>query len=103
MGNVLEMSHDECTKLIKSAGNTLDLKVERGDHIVPNIHEAFPIKKDESDNQKDSNSKDRPYWIQSLEAGQGMKSSQHKGFTMSVDPRWLRNSSTHPWKCIQRK
>ena len=27
--NVLEMSHDECTKLIKSAGNTLDLKVER--------------------------------------------------------------------------
>jgi len=94
--NVLEMSHDECTKLIKSAGNTLDLKVERGDHIVPNIHEAFPIKKDESDNNKDINSKDRPYWIQSLEAGQGMKSSQHKGFTTVGRPKMAQKQFNSP-------
>ena len=27
--SVLEMSHDECTKLIKDAGNSIDIKVER--------------------------------------------------------------------------
>ena len=27
--SVLEMSHDECTQLIKGAGDTLDIKVER--------------------------------------------------------------------------
>ena len=27
--SVLEMSHDQCTKLIKDAGNSIDIKIER--------------------------------------------------------------------------
>lgn len=93
--SVLEMSHDECTQLIKGAGDTLDIKVERGDHIVPNIHEAFPIKKDETDDKRKSSSgKDRPYWIQSLEAGKGVKNSI--GFTTVGKPKMAQKQFNSP-------
>ena len=40
------MTHPEIVSLIRTgAGDTeLGLTVERGDHIVPNIREAFPVK-----------------------------------------------------------
>jgi len=42
---VFELSHDECVKEIKSAGTSLTLATERGDHIVPNFEEIWPSKK----------------------------------------------------------
>ena len=48
MGDTLVtlMTHPEIVSLIRAgAGDTeLGLTVERGDHIVPNIREAFPAK-----------------------------------------------------------
>ena len=86
--SVLGMDHDECTKLIKNAGDSIDLKIERyvdissanisfanlnfktksflscydiffyflirGDFIVPNMDEAFPKKKVDKADEKDS-------------------------------------------------
>ena len=40
------MTHGEIVKLIKTGGDsgTLVMEVERGDHVVPNIRECFPVK-----------------------------------------------------------
>lgn len=92
--SVLEMSHEECAKLIKGAGDSMDIKVERGDHIVPNIHEAFPIKKEEVDDKKKTSSKDRPYWVQSLESGKGMKNAL--GFTTVGKPKMAQKQFNSP-------
>merc|ERR1712013_756943 len=43
------MTHPQVVNLIRGVrGNTLRLKVERGDHVVPNIQECFPIKTQEA-------------------------------------------------------
>jgi len=39
---VFEMSHNQIVSLIKNAGNSLTMIVERGDHIVPNFEEIWP-------------------------------------------------------------
>merc|ERR1712105_583906 len=36
------MSHNQIVSLIKNAGNSLTMIVERGDHIVPNFEEIWP-------------------------------------------------------------
>ena len=40
------MTHGEIVELIKAGGEsgTLVMEVERGDHVVPNIRECFPVK-----------------------------------------------------------
>merc|ERR1712110_953509 len=55
MGNgkeVFEMSHNEIVGMIKNAGTSLTLTVERGDHIVPNFEEIWPSNKDKIDKNK---------------------------------------------------
>merc|ERR1711974_99095 len=50
------MTHPQVVNLIRGVrGNTLRLKVERGDHVVPNIQECFPIKTQEDYNEEHSN------------------------------------------------
>ena len=39
------MTHPQVVSLIKGVkGGTLEMTVERGDHVVPNMQECFPIK-----------------------------------------------------------
>merc|ERR1712087_191619 len=49
---VFEMSHNEIVGMIKNAGTSLTLTVERGDHIVPNFEEIWPSNKDRDDKYK---------------------------------------------------
>jgi len=49
---VFEMSHNQICSLIKSAGTSLEMVVERGDHIVPNFEEIWPSKKDKNSKYK---------------------------------------------------
>merc|ERR1712037_511921 len=50
------MTHPQVVNLIRGVrGNTLRLKVERGDHVVPNIQECFPIKTEADYNEELSN------------------------------------------------
>merc|ERR1711913_241252 len=46
------MSHNEIVGMIKNAGTSLTLTVERGDHIVPNFEEIWPSNKDKIDKNK---------------------------------------------------
>ena len=42
------MTHNEVVNIIKGVnGNELKMKIERGDHIIPNIGESFPIEAEE--------------------------------------------------------
>eukprot|EP00092_Neocalanus_flemingeri_P017388 GFUD01018808.1.p1 GENE.GFUD01018808.1~~GFUD01018808.1.p1 ORF type:complete len:228 (+),score=56.99 GFUD01018808.1:39-722(+) len=45
---VFNLNHADCVREIKSAGATLRLECERGDHIVPSFDEMFPgLRKDD--------------------------------------------------------
>merc|ERR1712025_1273743 len=72
---VFELNHDGCKDLIRKAGDNMQIKIERGDHIVPNMDEAFPKKKKEEERIVSS---EKPYWMQALEAGKGARNA--KGF-----------------------
>jgi len=47
---VFEMSHNQIVSMIKGAGNSLEMVVERGDHIVPNFEEIWPSNKSKGKN-----------------------------------------------------
>jgi hypothetical protein len=42
---VFEMTHNQIVTLIKNSATSLELVVERGDHIVPNFEEIWPSNK----------------------------------------------------------
>ena len=43
------MTHKEVVNIIKGVnGKNLKMKIERGDHIIPNIAESFPIEEVEN-------------------------------------------------------
>merc|ERR1719510_1717910 len=89
------MDHDQCTKLIKDAGDSIDLKIERGDHIVPNMDEAFPKKKNDAKSDTDKNSSgNRPYWIQAIEKGKGVRGQQV--FTTVGKPKMAQKQYNSP-------
>lgn len=90
---VFEMSQDEFKELIKKAGDQIHLKVERGDHIVPNMDEAFPKKKIEED--RSTNSGAKPYWMQALEEGKGSKRLT-SGFTTVGKPKIAQKQYNSP-------
>lgn len=97
---VFGMNHNACKELIKKAGDRLTLKVERGDHIVPSMDEAFPKK----DGQERTNivddldglapHKDKPYWMKSIEDGNGLKNSN--GFTTVGKPKMMTKQYNSP-------
>jgi len=88
---VFEMSHDDCKDLIRKAGDHLQIKIERGDHIVPNMDEAFPKKKKEEERPI---SGDKPYWMQALEQGKGARNAQ--GFTTVGKPKMAQKQYNSP-------
>merc|ERR1712203_295153 len=49
---VFEMAHNRICQIIKSAGTSMEMVIERGDHIVPNFEEIWPSNKDKSDKYK---------------------------------------------------
>merc|ERR1712055_874057 len=63
---VFEMTHNQIVSLIKGAGTSLDLVVERGDHIVPNFEEIWPSHKDKSGKYK-RNAIGMDYYMDAME------------------------------------
>merc|ERR1712106_349756 len=49
---VFEMGHNQICNMIKNAGTSLEMIVERGDHIVPNFEEIWPSQKNKGDKHK---------------------------------------------------
>lgn len=89
---VFEMSQDDFKQMIKNAGDQIHLKVERGDHIVPNMDEAFPKKKSDEEPIRRG---DKPYWMQALEEGKGNK-RLNSGFTTVGKPKIAQKQYNSP-------
>lgn len=89
---VFEMDHDQCKDLIRKAGDHMIIKIERGDHIVPNMDEAFPKKKKET--EENLGNKNKPYWMQALEQGKGARNAQ--GFTTVGKPKMAQKQYNSP-------
>ena len=53
-------------------GLELTVRVQRGDHIIPNLHECFPVKEQES--EEGSESKD--YYTEAMARGLGSRLAQ---------------------------
>ena len=70
---VTMMGHGEVVDFIKSVtGNTLEMTVERGEIVVPNISECFPVKS-EMDLEKMTEEERRQYWEQAMKQGLGSR------------------------------
>jgi len=78
--DVFCLTHDEATQLVKKAGNTLNLVIERGDKIVPSMNDAFPKSKAEGEDSVDL-SKPKPYYQQVLERTGQLPGQGGRGFT----------------------
>merc|ERR1712141_816167 len=65
---VFELSHNDCVSEIKSAGTTLTLATERGDHIVPNFEEIWPSKKTK-DGKNSKPMRGMEYYLDAMENG----------------------------------
>jgi len=89
---IFEMDHNVCKDLIRKAGDNIKIKIERGDHIVPNMDEAFPKKKKEDESSTPSGAK--PYWVQALEQGKGARNQT--GFTTVGKPKMAQKQYNSP-------
>lgn len=96
--SVFGMNHNACKELIKKCGDRLTMKIERGDHIVPSMNEAFPKKGQTQEtnivDEFDAPNKDKPYWIRSIEEGNGLKNSN--GFTTVGKPKMCSKQYNSP-------
>lgn len=94
--SVFEMSHNEAINCIKQAGNNLNLVVERGDHIVPSMNEAFPQykKKEEDDLPK----REKPYYQKQLEETGELPGQKGRGFTTVGKPKMATKQYNSPLK-----
>ncbi len=91
--DVFEMSHEEAKGLIRKAGNTLTMVIERGDHIVPSMNEAFPDLKKKEEIPTNAN---KPYYQRVLEERGELPGQQNKGFTTVGKPRMTTKQYNSP-------
>ena len=70
---VTMMGHGEVVNFIKSvSGDSLEMTVERGELVVPNISECFPVKS-ELDLEKMTEEERRQYWQEAMRHGIGSR------------------------------
>ena len=67
------MAHGEVVTFIKNiAGDSMEMSVERGEIVVPNITDCFPIKS-EADLEKMTEEERRQYWQEAMRHGIGSR------------------------------
>lgn len=96
--DVFNLTHEQARNLIKNAGDRLSLVVERGDHIVPSMNEAFPTyakKKVEPVMQPVSNA-NKPYYQRVLEESGALPGQKNKGFTTVGKPKMTTKQFNSP-------
>jgi len=90
--DVFTLSHDKAKQLIKDGGDKLSLVIERGDHIVPNMNDAFPhLKK-----KPEGPTKEKPYYQRHLEETGELPGQQGKGFTTVGKPKMATKQYNSP-------
>ena len=70
---VTNMAHGEVVNFIKNiTGDSMEMSVERGEIVVPNITDCFPIKS-EADLEKMTEEERRQYWQEAMKQGLGSR------------------------------
>jgi len=94
--SVFELDHNDAINLIKQAGNNLTLVIERGDHIVPSMNEAFPQLAKKKDDEFPK--KEKPYYQRQLEETGELPGQKGRGFTTIGKPRMATKQYNSPLK-----
>ena len=80
--SVIDMSHKEFVELVrKEGGTTLKIKVERGEIVVPNMQECFPIKSEHELGQMSEEEKLK-YYQDAMSQGLGSRLGPHSFTTI---------------------
>ena len=70
---VTSMAHGEVVTFIKNiTGDAMEMSVERGEIVVPNISDCFPVKS-EADLEKMTEEERRQYWQEAMKQGLGSR------------------------------
>jgi len=74
---VTMLTHPEAVQCIRDVrGLTLTLRVQRGDHIVPNIAECFPVKNSNQEERGEEQDQDEDYYAEAMARGLGSRLQQ---------------------------
>lgn len=74
--SVIDMSHKEFVDMVRQqGGTTLNVKIERGEIVVPNMQECFPIK--DQDLSKMSEEEKLKYYEEAMRLGLGSRLGSH--------------------------
>jgi len=95
---VFEMNHAQCCALIKNAGGSLNLSVERGDHIVPNFEEIWPSGKTK---ETKKGKFDMDYLTDAM--NKGIPGERNKDFTTCGKPKVTVNQYDNPIDCYSEE
>jgi len=80
---VFDMGHNQLVQMIKTAGQQLQLEIERGEVVVPSFDSCFPKPKEEVD----SNAAASEYYKNAMKHGLGPNSEIPAMFTACGKPR----------------
>lgn len=94
---VFDCDHATVVKLIRQAGNCLNLSVERGDHIVPNFEEIWPSGKGKSKVDGGLSEKGVNYVKDAMQSG--IPGSRDGVFTTVGKPKVEVNQYDNPIQC----
>jgi len=95
---VFEMNHAQLAKLIKGAGGSMKVDVERGDHIVPNFEEIWPSGKTKPVAKPKF---DMDYLMSAMNSG--IPGERNKDFTTVGKPRVTVNQYDNPIDCYSEE
>lgn len=96
--DVFEMNHSQIVSMINNAGGTLNLDVERGDHIVPNFEEIWPSGKTKPVAKPKF---DMDYLMSAMNSG--IPGEKNKDFTTCGKPRVTVNQYDNPIDCYSEE
>lgn len=83
--DVFDCDHAQVVTAVKGAGNSLDLAVERGDHIVPNFEEIWPSGRKKDNKTRLSDGSGVEHVMQAME--EGLPGCRDKTFTTCGKPK----------------
>ncbi|TRY67035.1 hypothetical protein TCAL_03471 [Tigriopus californicus] len=98
---VLEMTHHQVVQLIRNAGNSLNLDIERGDHIVPNFEEIWPSGKLAKQNQECDPDTGINYVLSAMQ--EGVPGSRDEMFTTVGKPKIECHQYDNPINCYSEQ
>eukprot|EP00095_Tigriopus_kingsejongensis_P000219 maker-scaffold55_size446313-snap-gene-1.15 protein:Tk00219 transcript:maker-scaffold55_size446313-snap-gene-1.15-mRNA-1 annotation:"pdz and lim domain protein 1" len=94
---ILEMNHQQVVKLVRSAGSSLNMAIERGDHIVPNFEEIWPSGRQSNKKKECDPATGINYVLSAMQ--EGLPGSRGEVFTTVGKPKIECHQYDNPIEC----